>query len=130
LPAAVSADSITASLPSSTALATSSTSARVGTGLWIMDSIICVAVITTRCSSRALWMDELLDARQLGVADFHRQVAARDHYRIAGLDDAVQVANGLGTLDLGDDAGLAAGVAQQCASLFDVGASRGNDTAR
>ena len=48
LPAAVSAESITASVPSSTALATSLTSARVGTGLWIIDSIICVAVITTR----------------------------------------------------------------------------------
>ena len=47
-PAAVSADSITASVPSSTAFATSITSARVGIGLVIIDSIICVAVITTR----------------------------------------------------------------------------------
>ena len=53
LPAAVSADSITASVPSSTALATSLTSARVGTGLVIMDSIIWVAVITTLSCSRA-----------------------------------------------------------------------------
>src|ERR1700761_5231746 len=45
LPVAVSPDSITASVPSITALATSSTSARVGTGLWIMDSIIWVAVM-------------------------------------------------------------------------------------
>ena len=48
LPAAVSADSITASVPSMTALATSDTSARVGMVLVIMDSIICVAVMTTR----------------------------------------------------------------------------------
>src|SRR5690348_8815754 len=48
LPVAVSAESITASVPSMTALATSSTSARVGTGLWIMDSIIWVAVMTVR----------------------------------------------------------------------------------
>ncbi len=40
LPAAVSADSITASVPSSTAFATSDTSARVGTGAWIIYSII------------------------------------------------------------------------------------------
>src|SRR5260221_5428255 len=40
LPLAVSADNITASVPSSTALATSDTSARVGTGLEIIDSII------------------------------------------------------------------------------------------
>ena len=53
LPAAVSADSITASVPSSTALATSLTSARVGIGLLIMLSIIWVAVITTLSSWRA-----------------------------------------------------------------------------
>ena len=48
LPEAVSAESITASLPSITALATSSTSARVGIGESTMDCNICVAVITTR----------------------------------------------------------------------------------
>jgi hypothetical protein len=47
-----SAESITASVPSITALATSSTSARVGIGLSTIDCSICVAVITTRlCSS-------------------------------------------------------------------------------
>ena len=51
-PAAVSAESITASVPSNTALATSITSARVGIGLLIIDSIICVAVITTRFNLR------------------------------------------------------------------------------
>ena len=54
MPAAVSALSITASVPSSTALATSLTSARVGTGLTIIDSIICVAVMTTLSISRAM----------------------------------------------------------------------------
>ncbi|SVK52403.1 Uncharacterised protein [Acinetobacter baumannii] len=39
-PAAVSADSMTASVPSRMALATSMTSARVGIGLVIIDSII------------------------------------------------------------------------------------------
>ncbi len=52
-PTAVSAESITASVSSITALATSETSARVGTGAWIMDSIICVAVITSRLFARA-----------------------------------------------------------------------------
>ena len=41
-------------MPSSTALATSLTSARVGTGLTIIDSIICVAVMTTLSISRAI----------------------------------------------------------------------------
>ena len=43
---AVSAESMTASVPSKTALATSVTSARVGVGAEIMLSSICVAVIT------------------------------------------------------------------------------------
>ena len=46
-PAAVSAESITASVPSITELATSSTSARVGSGLSTIDCSIWVAVITT-----------------------------------------------------------------------------------
>ena len=56
LPMAVSADNITASVPSSTAFATSKTSARVGIWFSIMDSIICVAVITTRFRRRARLM--------------------------------------------------------------------------
>ena len=46
LPAAVSPESMTQSVPSSTALATSVASARVGRGLLIMLSSICVAVMT------------------------------------------------------------------------------------
>ena len=45
-PLAISPESITASAPSVTALATSETSARVGRGLVTMDSSICVAQIT------------------------------------------------------------------------------------
>src|SRR6266850_2149108 len=52
LPLAVSAESITASVPSSTAFATSDTSARVGTGLEIIDSIIWVAVMVSLLCSR------------------------------------------------------------------------------
>ena len=58
LPTAVSADSMTASVPSSTALATSKTSARVGIELLIMDSIIWVAVMTRRSILRALEMSD------------------------------------------------------------------------
>ncbi len=52
-PAAVSADSITASAPSNTAVATSEASARVGAGALIMLSSICVATTTGRPSMRA-----------------------------------------------------------------------------
>ena len=47
-PIAVSPESMTALVPSKTALAISVTSARVGTGELIMDSSIWVAVITGR----------------------------------------------------------------------------------
>ena len=47
LPTALSPESITASVPSRIALATSEASARVGRGFSIMLSSICVAVITT-----------------------------------------------------------------------------------
>ena len=46
LPAAVSPDSMTQSVPSSTALATSVASARVGRGFLTIDSSIWVAVMT------------------------------------------------------------------------------------
>ena len=46
LPFAVSPDSMVASAPSMTALATSVISARVGRGLLIIDSSICVAQMT------------------------------------------------------------------------------------
>ena len=46
MPDAVSPESMTQLVPSNTALATSDTSARVGRGLRIMESSICVAVMT------------------------------------------------------------------------------------
>ena len=55
-PEALSADSITASAPSNTAVATSETSARVGTGVVIIDSSICVATTTGLPSLRAMRM--------------------------------------------------------------------------
>ena len=55
-PTEVSPDSITASVPSSTALATSEASARVGRELVIIDSSIWVATMTGLPRSRATWM--------------------------------------------------------------------------
>ena len=52
-PAADSADSMMASAPSNTAVATSETSARVGTGAEIIDSSICVATTTGLPARRA-----------------------------------------------------------------------------
>ena len=65
-PTAVSADSITASVPSSTALATSNTSARVGMLLVIIDSIIWVAVIATRLCFQARRIRDFCSAGSSG----------------------------------------------------------------
>ena len=54
LPAADSAESMMASAPSNTAVATSETSARVGTGLLIIDSSIWVATTTGLPARRAV----------------------------------------------------------------------------
>ena len=83
MPLAVSAESITASVPSSTALATSDTSARVGTGLEIIDSIICVAVMVSLFCSRARRIICFCSAGTDGVADLDREVAARHHDAVA-----------------------------------------------
>mmetsp|Transcript_18045 Transcript_18045/g.51480 ORF Transcript_18045/g.51480 Transcript_18045/m.51480 type:complete len:234 (+) Transcript_18045:556-1257(+) len=56
LPPAVSPLSMTASAPSNTALATSEHSARVGLGLLVMDSSICVATITGLPWALQIWI--------------------------------------------------------------------------
>src|SRR5258707_433071 len=85
LPLAVSAESITASEPSRIALATSLASARVGRGFSIIDSNICVAVIT-------------------GL----RQSAARHHHSVRDIENLFQVCriDGLRLLQFGDDPGV------------------------
>ena len=55
-PTLVSPESITASAPSSTALATSEASARVGRELVIIESSIWVATMTGLAFSRAIWI--------------------------------------------------------------------------
>ena len=69
-PTAVSSDSITASVPSSTAFATSVTSARVGSGLVTIDTSICVAVITGRPARLAARMMRFCVAgtRSIGIS--------------------------------------------------------------
>ena len=122
LPTALSPESITASVPSITAFATSETSARVGIGLWIIDSIICVAVITTRLRLRVAAMMCFCRPGQLGVTDFDAEIAARDHHCVARLDDAIEIHERLAALDLGDEVAVAALLAQQLARLVHVGA--------
>ena len=101
LPAADSADSITASAPSKIAVATSETSARVGTGLLIIDSSICVATTTGLPARRAAARHELLDARHLFERHLDAEIAARHHQRVGEVEDLVEPVHRLRLLDLG-----------------------------
>src|SRR6266852_3003297 len=91
-PAADSADSITASAPSKIAVATSETSARVGTGLEIIDSSIWVAT-TTGLPAR----------RDQGVGQIH---------------DVVEPGHRLRLLDLRHHGGAAAGDLLRLGDVF------------
>src|SRR5688500_3071119 len=86
-PTAVSAESITASVPSKMAFATSEASARVGSGFMIIDSSICVAVITSFARAFAVRMIyfEILAPAQARVPDLDRRVPLSLHPRYQGL---------------------------------------------
>ena len=102
-PAAVSAESITASVPSRIALATSLASARVGRGCSIIDSSICVAVITGRPMRLRERDDLLLRDRHFLERQLDAEVAARDHHRVGRAQDLLDVLERRVLLDLGDD---------------------------
>ena len=78
-PTLVSPESMTASAPSRTALATSEVSARVGTGLWIIDSSICVATMTGFAMRRRELDRALLHDRHGLERQLDAEVAAGDH---------------------------------------------------
>ena len=81
-----------ASVPSKTALATSLTSARVGSGASIIDSSICVAVITGVADLDAVADDLLLQVRHVLQRAVDAEVAAGDHHRVGGVGDLRQLA--------------------------------------
>jgi hypothetical protein len=87
-PAAVSADSITASAPSNTAPATSLASARVGAGALIMLSSICVATITGLPRASHGPDNSFLRQRHFLGRQFHAQIAARHHGRVGQIQYA------------------------------------------
>ncbi len=65
--------------------------------------------------------DLLLQAGQLGVADLHAEVAARDHDHFRGFDDLDEVLDRFRAFDLGDDLGVGTGGTRQFAGQLDVG---------
>ena len=102
-PMAVSPDSITALVPSNTALATSVTSARVGVGAMTIDSSIWVAVIDRLPVADAAADDLLLDVGDVLHREAHAEVAAGDHHGVGGPEDVVEVGHRGAGLDLGHD---------------------------
>ena len=80
-PTLVSPESITASAPSRTALATSEASARVGAGLLIIDSSIWVATITGLALRRAFSMTRFWRNGHVLERALHAEVAAGHHER-------------------------------------------------
>ena len=107
-PIAVSPDSITASVPSNTALAMSLTSARVGDGAVIIDSSICVAVITGVPDLDAVTHHTLLQMRDVLDRTVDAEVAAGHHDRIRRGDDVVQIVDRRVRLDLRHELGAVA----------------------
>ena len=82
-PTLVSADNMTALVPSMTALATSVASARVGSGAWIIDSSIWVAVITNLPCWVARRIVSFCISGTRGDAGLDAVVAAGDHQAVA-----------------------------------------------
>jgi hypothetical protein len=65
--------------------------------------------------------DLLLQARELGIADFHAQVATGHHHHVGRIDDFAEHRDRIGTLDLRHDGGIATGFAQQAAGFVQIG---------
>src|SRR3954465_8942418 len=101
-PAAGSPASMIASTPSSTALAASFTSARVGRASTVIDSSTCVATITGLPARRGGGGDLLLRARHAFERHLETEIAARDHHRVARAEDFLEVLEGQRPLQLGD----------------------------
>ena len=106
-PAAVSPASMIASTPSSTALAASLTSARVGRGSVRIDSSTWVATMTGMPRARALARDFFLDARHALERHLEAEIAARDHHRLAAVEHFVQPRDRFRPFELGDERNVA-----------------------
>src|ERR1700740_1024537 len=108
-PDADSADSMTASAPSKIAVATSETSARVGTGLEIIDSSIWVATTiglpARRQAGGLFFCTPGTPARRL----FTPKSAAGDQERIGRFENVAELGHRLRLLDLGHHRSAPAG---------------------
>ena len=103
LPTEVSPDSITASAPSSTALATSEASARVGRECSIIESSIWVATITGLGVLPGDLHRPLLHQRHLLQRQLDAEIAAGDHDPVERAHDGLEIGDRFRLLELGDD---------------------------
>ena len=102
-PIAVSPASMIASTRSSTALAASLTSARVGRGSVRIDSSTCVATITGIAKRAGAPRHFLLHARHALERQLEAEIAARDHHRVALAKNLVEPRHGLRPFELRDE---------------------------
>ena len=102
-PTEVSPDSITASAPSRTALATSEASARVGRELVIIDSSIWVATMTGLLRSRAAWTARFCTSGTCSSGSSTPRSPRATMIAVEGLDDRLEVLDRLRLLQLRDD---------------------------
>ena len=129
-PTLVSPESMTASAPSSTALATSEVSARVGTGLWIIDSSICVATMTGFARRRAISTARFCTiGTSSSGSSTPRSPRATMMASNASMISSRRV-DGLRLLDLGDDGHAAAHLVHDLVHALDVGRRCARTTAR
>ncbi len=99
---------MTAAVPSSTALATSEASARVGSGL-LHHRLEHLRGRDHGLAGLAAEPDDpLLQERHVGGPDLDAQIAARHHQAVGHGHDRVELLDRLGLLDLGDHALAAA----------------------
>src|SRR5215475_9201910 len=111
---------MTQSVPSRIALATSVASARVGCRLRVIDSSICVAVMTgfparTAFRMRLFWTTAICS---IGVSTPR---SPRDHETVGGGENLVQAIERPGPFDLGDHEGPVTEVASRPTHALHVG---------
>ena len=64
--------------------------------------------------------DVLLQTRESRVAGFHREVATRNHDRVTGIDDGLEIFDRLGPLDFRHNARITAGIPQTLARFVQI----------
>ena len=104
------------------ALATSEASARVGRGLSIIDSSICVAVMTGLRYSAARQVDVFLQRGDFFGRDFNSKISASDHDGVGHLEDRIKMFDSLWFFEFGDHPGVGF---ERRETVFDVADIRG-----